>query len=137
MQLPRQRVIKMSFTSVDFPDPDTPVTAMTSPAETPHPHSSDCARGPLDHHSRDFDRLRRTAGNGICCLPVRYAPVSDFLLASNSSPGPETTTLPPCSPAPGPMSTTQSAARMVSSSCSTTITVLPRSRSLISVSSSR
>ena len=36
--------------------------------------------------------------------------------------------LPPCSPAPGPMSTTWSATRMVSSSCSTTITVLPRSR---------
>ncbi len=33
---------------------------------------------------------------------------------------------PPCSPAPGPMSTTQSAVRMVSSSCSTTISVLPR-----------
>src|SRR5438045_3698411 len=36
---------------------------------------------------------------------------------------------PPCSPAPGPMSTIQSAARIVSSSCSTTINVLPRSRS--------
>ena len=33
---------------------------------------------------------------------------------------------PPCSPAPGPMSTIQSAVRMVSSSCSTTISVLPR-----------
>ena len=42
---------------------------------------------------------------------------------------PETTTWPPCSPAPGPMSTTQSAVRMVSSSCSTTMSVLPRSRS--------
>ena len=36
------------------------------------------------------------------------------------------TTCPPCSPAPGPMSTIQSAARMVSSSCSTTISVLPK-----------
>ena len=35
---------------------------------------------------------------------------------------------PPCSPAPGPRSTIQSAVRMVSSSCSTTRTVLPRSR---------
>ena len=41
---------------------------------------------------------------------------------------PECTTWPPCSPAPGPMSTTQSAVRIVSSSCSTTISVLPRSR---------
>ena len=47
------------------------------------------------------------------------------------------TTWPPCSPAPGPMSTTQSAVRMVSSSCSTTISVLPRSRSRVSVSISR
>ncbi len=35
---------------------------------------------------------------------------------------------PPCSPAPGPISTIQSAARMVSSSCSTTMSVLPISR---------
>ena len=42
--------------------------------------------------------------------------------------GPECTTSPPLTPAPGPMSTIQSAVRMVSSSCSTTIRVLPRSR---------
>ena len=46
--------------------------------------------------------------------------------ASRSSTVPLTTMLPPCSPASGPMSTTQSAVRMVSSSCSTTISVLPR-----------
>ena len=46
------------------------------------------------------------------------------------------TTSPPCSPAPGPISTMWSAERMVSSSCSTTITVLPRSRNLSSVSMS-
>ena len=51
--------------------------------------------------------------------------------------GPLTTTWPPCSPAPGPMSTTQSEVLMVSSSCSTTISVLPRSRSRTSVSISR
>ena len=44
---------------------------------------------------------------------------------------------PPCSPAPGPTSTTWSATRMVSSSCSTTMTVLPRSRSRLSVPISR
>ena len=41
--------------------------------------------------------------------------------------------LTPCSPAPGPRSTTWSADRIVPSSCSTTITVLPRSRSRSSV----
>ena len=67
----------------------------------------------------------------------RYAPVSDSRLFSNSSTVPECTTRPPCSPAPGPMSTAQSAALIVSSSCSTTIKVLPRSRSRTSVSISR
>ncbi len=65
------------------------------------------------------------------------APVIDSADASRSATVPDTTTLPPCSPAPGPMSTTQSAVRMVSSSCSTTIRVLPRSRSLVRVWISR
>ena len=41
---------------------------------------------------------------------------------------PWATTSPPCIPARGPISTIWSAALMVSSSCSTTIKVLPRSR---------
>ena len=41
---------------------------------------------------------------------------------------PRATIRPPWMPAPGPMSITQSAARIVSSSCSTTITLLPWSR---------
>ena len=39
-----------------------------------------------------------------------------------ASSGPAAMISPPCSPAPGPMSTTQSAVRIVSSSCSTTRT---------------
>ena len=53
--------------------------------------------------------------------------------ASMSSSEPLAMISPPCSPAPGPMSITQSAVRIVSSSCSTTSTVLPRSRSRVSV----
>ena len=53
-----------------------------------------------------------------------------------ASSGPLAITWPPCSPAPGPMSMTQSAVRIVSSSCSTTRTVLPRSRSRVSVAMS-
>ena len=49
---------------------------------------------------------------------------------------PETRTSPPSRPAPGPMSTMWSARRMVSSSCSTTRTVFPRSRRAPSVCSS-
>ena len=43
--------------------------------------------------------------------------------------GPRRATRPPASPAPGPMSTSRSAARMIASSCSTTTTELPASRS--------
>ena len=57
--------------------------------------------------------------------------------AHSCSSGPECTTSPPSTPARGPMSTIQSAAWMVSSSCSTTISVLPRSRSVMSVSMRR
>ena len=53
--------------------------------------------------------------------------------ARTTSSGPLAMISPPCSPAPGPMSITQSAVRIVSSSCSTTSTVLPRSRSRVSV----
>ncbi len=54
-------------------------------------------------------------------------------LAMISSSVPIATMLPPSAPAPGPMSTTTSASRIVSSSCSMTISVLPRSRSVLSV----
>src|SRR5215831_5070164 len=54
-----------------------------------------------------------------------------------SSGVPCATTCPPCSPAPGPISTTWSADRIASVSCSTTITLLPRSRRCLSVASSR
>ena len=45
-----------------------------------------------------------------------------------SSTCPAATISPPWTPAPGPTSTMKSAARMVSSSCSTTMRVLPMSR---------
>ncbi len=64
---------------------------------------------------------------------ARNCPVSDLATASISAAVPSATTSPPCSPAPGPMSMTWSAERIVCSSCSTTITVFPRSRSRSSV----
>ena len=128
----------MSLTRVDFPDPDTPVTAMKQPSgNATSTFFRLCSLAPFTTTSRAGEGRRRIAGTGICRRPVRYAPVTDSGLARRSSTVPATTTRPPCSPAPGPMSTTQSAARIVSSSCSTTISVFPRSRSRISVSSSR
>ena len=75
-------------------------------------------------------------GSGIWERRDRYAPVIDRLFFNRPSTVPLCTMCPPCSPAPGPMSTTQSAVRMVSSSCSTTISVLPRffSRTSVSIS---
>src|SRR6266581_3855482 len=128
---------RMSLTSVDLPDPETPVTAMKVPSgNATSTRRKLCSVAPLTTTSLLLETLRRLAGNGIDSRPVRYAPVSDSSLASSSSSGPETTIWPPCSPARGPMSTTQSAALIVSSSCSTTISVLPRSRRRSSLASS-
>ena len=126
----------MSFTSVDLPDPDTPVTATSVPSGNDTVMSC-----------RLFARPPTT----VTTLPLRSAHRRDRDLAATGevlprdrvgvreepATVPEWTTWPPCSPAPGPMSTTQSAVSMVSSSCSTTMRVLPRSRSRVSVSMSR
>jgi hypothetical protein len=94
-----------------------------------------CSRAP-SMPSRWPLPVRRAAGVGIASRPERYLPVS---VGARRSVGtvPACTTWPPASPAPGPRSTTKSAASMVSWSCSTTMTVLPKSRSRRSVSSSR
>ncbi len=80
---------------------------------------------------------RRFFGTSIARVPARNCPVADSSTAITSSGVPCAITWPPCSPAPGPRSTRWSAARIVPSSCSTTITVLPRSRSRSSVAISR
>ena len=61
------------------------------------------------------------------CWPVMLA-----LFRSNSFNVPLAMTSPPCTPAPGPRSITQSAWRIVSSSCSTTSSELPRAWSFFS-----
>ena len=71
---------------------------------------------------------RRTVGTSIFFLPDKYAPVIDFLFFITSFGVPTATTSPPCSPAFGPISIIKSHANIVSSSCSTTNTVLPKSR---------
>ena len=58
---------------------------------------------------------------------ILYCPVIDSPSAHTSSTVPCATTVPPCTPGPGPMSITWSALRIISSSCSTTITVFPMS----------
>ena len=79
----------------------------------------------------------RTFGTSIFFLPDKYCPVNESALLAISLAVPSAITWPPCTPAPTPMSMIWSARRMASSSCSTTITVLPRSRKRVSVCSKR
>jgi excinuclease ABC subunit A len=55
--------------------------------------------------TRSRSMARRRAGTGICRRPARYWPVSECGARRMSSGVPSATTCPPCSPAPGPMST--------------------------------
>ena len=69
---------------------------------------------------------------GFVWFLLRYFAVREVFDFRRSFGVPEKRSLPPLAPACGPMSMIQSAARMVSSSCSTTTTVLPASRSFLS-----
>ena len=80
-------------------------------------------------------RLAAFSGSGMVRAPVRYCPVSGLFAASEI--GPVNTTRPPFSPLSGPSSIIQSAMRIASRSCSTTITVFPPSRSRASSASRR
>src|SRR6266487_1835438 len=76
---------RMSLTSVDLPEPDTPVTATRQPSgnATSTPRRL-CSLAPLTATSRLELRCRRLAGSGIDSRPDRYAPVSESGLASRS-----------------------------------------------------
>ena len=116
-----------SLTSVDFPEPETPVTRMSFPSGN---LTLICFRlfseAPIT--STFFPvPLRLVSGTLMTFLPDRYCPVMEFSDFMISSGVPSATSSPPWMPAPGPMSTIQSALSIVSSSCSTTISELPRS----------
>ena len=127
---------RISLTNEDLPEPETPVTQVSVPSGIV---KSVCLRlftaQPLTVMLLPLP-LRRISGTGMNFLPERYCPVMDLSLLSSSSIVPSNTTSPPLRPAPGPISTMWSAANMVSSSCSTTMSVLPRSRSRPRVASS-
>ncbi len=124
---------RTSETSVLLPEPETPVTATKrASGNVTSTFLRLCSRAPRITSDWPLPR-RRVAGIWTWSSPRRYAPVIDRGSARIASRGPDATISPPCSPAPGPMSMTQSAVRIVSSSCSTTRTVLPRSRSRVSV----
>ena len=120
------------MTSDDLPEPDTPVTPMNVPSGNA---TSTLLRlfsvAPRTTIASPLPG-RRSAGIGIMLRAGQVLRRSASRGCAITSAGvPSATTSPPCSPAPGPMSMSQSAARIIASSCSTTSTVLPRSRSRV------
>ena len=131
-----------SVMSVLFPAPETPQTTESRPVGKA---TSKCLRL---RSEACFTRIhsvgaslpamaRRVPRSGCGIADFSDWPVTDAGLASRSWAVPSAMMRPPWTPAPGPRSMMRSAARMVSSSCSTTRTVLPRSRSPRSDSMSR
>ena len=97
----------MSFTSVDFPDPLTPVTAVSTPSgnATSMPFRLFALAARMVNCPCRWGR--RTFGVAMMRSPRRYIPVSEASPSPTSSDGvPWKTTFPPCSPAPLPRSTT-------------------------------
>ena len=112
---------------VDLPDPETPVTHENNPtgivafrSDKLFPLALCIVISFLGLY------LCLSAGTKIDFVPERYWPVIDSFLSIMSDKLPEATTRPPWTPAPGPISNIKSAACIASSSCSTTITVLPK-----------
>ena len=133
--------VSTSLTSDDFPDPDTPLTTLNIPSGI----STEMflrlfSVAPFIFKNNPLP-LRRSFGVGIVSLPLKNLPVNEFLFFIIWAGVPAAIMFPPWTPAPGPTSIIQSEASIVSSSCSTTRTLFPRSRIdfnvLISLSLSR
>ena len=94
----------MSLTSVDLPEPLTPVTAVSMPSGIATSMFFRLfARAPRIDDLALARAGRRAVGVAIARSPRRYAPVSEPWPFASSSPGvPWKITWPPCSPAPGP-----------------------------------
>jgi hypothetical protein len=89
-----------------FPDPDAPVIAMSFPSGNATSMNFRLfSRAPRTTSVLPLP-LRRSFGVGIDRRPDRNCPVGDAGHRSTSSIVPCTTTSPPCTPGPGPISTT-------------------------------
>ena len=107
-----------------LPEPATPVTATSTPSGT----STETSLRLWSRAFRIGIEPRGARGSGFSsCRTSRWRPVA-VPDAMRPSTVPSYTMVPPWGPAPGPMSTTWSATRITSGSCSTTRTVLPLSR---------
>ena len=127
---------KILDTREDLPEPETPVTAVKHPNGN---STSMLARlfclAPITLRW-PFVGVVLSSGTGIERLPERYAPVIESLALITCFGVPFATIWPPSNPAPGPRSQSQSACLNVSSSCSTTKRVLPRSDNSLRVANS-
>ena len=129
------------LTRVDLPEPETPVTAVRTPSGTSTSRSRTLCRVTPDSRSQPVgSRRARRAGRLRPSAGKRKRRVADSGTERRASTGPLCRTRPPALPAPGPTSTTQSARRTTSMSCSTTNRELPaalrRSRTVTSGSAS-
>ena len=92
------------MTRVDLPDPDTPVTQVNTPRGNRTVSSLVVLAHP-DQLQPALPGLRRLDGTAMARFPAMYWPVRDASVRSRSARAPSATIWPPCSPAPGPMST--------------------------------
>ena len=112
----------MSLTSVLFPEPHTPVTAVNVPSGKATSMSFRlCARAPRTVSVRFFGRPAAARPVAGLLVAAQVGPGQRAGGSSRSSTSPWRRCRPPWRPAPGPMSITWSAERIVSSSCSTTM----------------
>jgi hypothetical protein len=92
----------MSLTSVDLPEPLTPVTATSCPSGKLTVTSRRlCSRAPTTLSSRPGVRGRRTSGTAIDRRPGQVGAGDGVRGVEQVLTVPLTTTWPPCSPAPG------------------------------------
>ena len=113
----------VSITSVDLPEPDTPVTQVNTPSGNAHGQVAQVVPARALDRQLAVRRLAALPGHVDALSPRQVrAGQRRRELPSMSSGVPAATMRPPCTPAPGPCRSTWSAARIVSSSCSTTST---------------
>ena len=122
---------------VDFPLPETPVTQVSVPKGISQLIFFKLLPAALiTFKNEPLSAFLLLLGTDTFSFPERYWPVMLFLFFLIFFTGPSAITFPPSFPAAGPRSIMWSAVVIASSSCSTTITVLPKSRKRFNVPSS-
>ena len=96
----------VSMVRVDLPPPETPLTQTNLPSGKSAVTSFRLLPVALTTVTFLPLPLRRVSGTGMPRVPDRYWPVRLFGSAAIWSGVPWLTTVPPCTPAPGPMSKT-------------------------------